>query len=746
MAAPLQPSFRFTLRLEKYPASAGTLVHRSSNRPLADAGAWAEARVDSFGPIERGSSTADGDYDIATTDVTFKDPDGYFKGLISGVQTRYFTAREGAIELLSETGRWAGTAWRSLFRGRVTDAQPLLGQKFRVRLADELGGRFSGFDLDKTLGVRITRQEHPNAGDRVVNRIYPIVLGEHSDYGATDENGNPADKGLLPVVDVGDYALLDDGSDAPDDVPVQYLAAPANLQATVNGTPGTTTYVYGVTAVSPYGETIMATVTVSNGPAVLNGTDNITLSWDAQAGAIEHRVYGRTASTPVARLAVLNNSETYVDPETEYEDDGSAGESAHTPPATNTAIVDVLLGDGTTASGWGRLICKIGEGEIHHLYASNLAAEGTPKRVRMGEEVYGSEFLIPGRPGWPYADPYIEINGIRMMVIYARGPRLKQHRDGVVTIAWNGCGDPGANGDTITEAFPAAIQLIDTHVFKESTTAAQTGSLETFSNGVAKLKASAFEDCQALTATWIGGAGYQAAFAITEPISLREWVRRFAVTFGCHWTSNHHGQIYPYFIDDTASPTAGRHYRDKIEIRKLVSQDIDHDAVETRVTFSYDFDTDGQQFRVVDQVIEDTAATEAHKGVRERGTRQCYYTRHRETAHDSNARHLARYKVAPRYLGFETDLTGQEDENGAQVRVTHYDGAGSADGDVATPFLVQRHKTLPNPPEGTVLTAFDLSRILAVAMPLLADKATTAPALYDKNSMAVPPNGAYELR
>jgi len=751
VTAPLQPNIRFTLRLEKVPASEGTTVYRWATKPLADAGAWAEGRLLSVGAIERSLSTPDGDYDIATCDLMFEDPDGLIRGLLAGQTTRYFTSREAAVELLSDTGRTSALAWRALTRGRVTDAQAVLGRKAKIRIADEVGSHFSGFDLDKTLGVRITRREHPNASSDTVNRIYPIVIGEHSDIGATDENGNAADKGLLPVIDVGDYLLTDDGADAPADAEPAYLAAPANLLATVNGTPGTTSYTYGVTAISPYGETTATIVTVTNGPASLNGTDNITLTWDEDPGAIEFRVYGRTApDAPVRRLAVLNNDETWADPETEYEDDGSDAEAGGGPPSTNTAQVDQVLTSGQAAFGWARLITKIGaNSEVHHVYASDLATGTAPKRVRMTEDVYGSEFLVYGRAGWPHDDPWIEINGIRMGVIYARGPRLKHHRDRTVTITWNGCGDDDigdGTGDTIDEAFPALQHVLNEYVLRDEGAGYLTGDfgpLEEYSNGVAKLKTSAFAACQTLTVTWIGDRGYLAAFAIVDAISLRDFLRKFAVTFASYHATNHHGQYYPVLIDDTASATAGRIYRDSIEAIKAVSSDIDHDAVETRVTYHFDYNTEAQKFRNTDLVIEDTVASDAHKGVRERGVRQCFFTRDEATAMDSNARHLARYKVAPHRFGIETDLTGLEDELGAQIRIQHYDDllAGAS----AVPYLVVKHKPNLTAPETVTLTGFDLSRILATGFPLLATKASGA-VLYDKDTFAPPPSGAYELR
>lgn len=749
---PLQPSIRFTFRLAKVPAALGTTVYRWATRPFADVGAWTEGRLLKWGSIERAASTPDGDYDIASVDVELDDSDGLFRGLLADPTTRYMTSREAAIELLSEAGRAAGTAWRSLFRGRVTDIQCPPGRKARLRLADEVGSHFSGFDLEKTLGVRITRREHPNAEDNVVNRIYPIVIGEHSDIGAVDENGAVADKGLLPVIDVGDYLLTDDGTTV-DDVPVQYLQAPTNLSAVIAGTSGSTTITYAVTALSPYGETTSATVTTTTAPAILNGTDYVTLSWDEVPGAIEYRVYRSTGSAGAGLVVRLNNGETYTDPETTWDDTGVSA-TAQAPPATNGALVDQVLGDGTAIFGWGRLITKIGaNAEVHHVYASDLATGTTPKRVRMDESVYGGEFLVYGRSGWPHDDPYIEINGIRMGVIYARGPRLQHHRDGVVTIAWNGCGDDDVGdgtGEIIDEAFQALQHVLNEYVLKDDGLGYHTGDfgpLETYSNGVAKLKTSSYASAQALTVTWIGGSGYLAAFAITEPISLREFLRKFCVTFACHLAANHHGQIYPFLLDDTAGSTSGRLYRDRIEIGELVSQQIDHDAVETKVIYHYDFDTEANRFRVTDQVIEDETATAAYLGEpRMRSPRECRYTRDAATALDSNSRHLTRYKVAPRYLGFRTDFTGLEDETGAQVRVTHYDGAGGVNGDDKTPFVVMKHLVAPAAPEHVVLTCIDLGRMLSTGFPLLQDEATMSGNLGDETSSSLPPTGAYELR
>jgi hypothetical protein len=211
--------------------------------------------------------------------------------------------------------------------------------------------------------------------------------------------------------------------------------------------------------------------------------------------------------------------------------------------------------------------------------------------------------------------------------------------------------------------------------------------------------------------------------------------------------SNHHGQMYPVLIDDTADSTLGRAYRDRIEVIEMTDQDIDHDAVETKVTYHYSFDADAQKFRVSDQVIDayPDGAENPYFVPRERAVRQCYYTHDADTAADSNSRHLTRYKVAPRRVSIKTNLLGVEDEVGAQVRLTHYDGAGGVTGDVATPMLVIGNKVDPNPSENVTLTLLDLGRILTTGFPLLATDASGA-VLGDETSSSPPPVGAYELR
>jgi len=86
------------------------------------------------------------------------------------------------------------------------------------------------------------------------------------------------------------------------------LSTPENLQVAPQGTPGSTTYSYRVSAINAKGETLAcAKVTITNGAATLNETDYNQLTWDAVTGATGYRVYGRTEDAEAYMAEVENN-------------------------------------------------------------------------------------------------------------------------------------------------------------------------------------------------------------------------------------------------------------------------------------------------------------------------------------------------------------------------------------------------------------------------------------------------------
>lgn len=116
------------------------------------------------------------------------------------------------------------------------------------------------------------------------------------------------------------------------------LTAPTNLLVTQNGTTGTTTYMYKVTALNERGETIGSVAeSISNGNATLDATNNISLSWDSVAGATRYRIYGRTSTDEYSLIDEVT--------ETIYTDDDSTYylDSRVKPPFANTTTIHTRL-------------------------------------------------------------------------------------------------------------------------------------------------------------------------------------------------------------------------------------------------------------------------------------------------------------------------------------------------------------------------------------------------------------------
>lgn len=76
------------------------------------------------------------------------------------------------------------------------------------------------------------------------------------------------------------------------------LTTPVNLAVADQGTSGTTTYSYRVSAVNATGETLAAaSVQITDGNATLSTTNFNRVTWDAVSGATKYNIYGRYPST-----------------------------------------------------------------------------------------------------------------------------------------------------------------------------------------------------------------------------------------------------------------------------------------------------------------------------------------------------------------------------------------------------------------------------------------------------------------
>lgn len=739
------PVASLEFRLERTPASAGTDTYRWSTRALPDE-TFIEGRIPVGGwrEVSRALSSEQGDHSVSRASVELMDNDGLLRGLLDGVQTQFFENREATVKLHSEVGRPTGIA-RNIFRGAVTDAQ--------VSSADVDGGRAlrATIDLEDALRPHLDKlipsalfdpAHFPGIDPRLAFTPIPIIAGEHSDDGALDDFGVAAAKGMCPAIHVGMRRTVDDNP--LEGIPA-YLAAPV-LTARLTGAGGSTPYTYGVTAHSAFGQTILSNVVTILGPATLTPTDGIELTWTVPTGDVTgYSAYGRVNPTPVRRLASFGADTTT------YTDDGSAVEQPGPPPSVNTAQIPGTDG----AFFWDFYVLCLGASEIIALYGSSSPSTPgvAPERIDITATA-GVDVLMPGHPGWPHAQLYLDIGPYRVTGFYARGPRSNDHIQGVVTFAAQMCGaeDIGdGTGDSIQEAFPMLQWFLNEHVFKnqgEGYRSGLYGPVEAFSNGDPMLQTSKFTDAQALTAQWMGtDEGYYGAIYLGGPngrITVREFLRGWNLTHGCFTATNHHGQLYPVLINDEASSTDGRVYRRTLEIKALGQPQIDRDQIEPKMSFQFDWDPDAQAYRSEIIPIADEAAFDAQKGrTRDQGVQLSPYTRDFATAHDARSRRLRRLKYARRLQPLVTNYYGLSDELGDQIRIGHKDQIGDST-DTLRPHIVIGHRVDLNRGEVT-LVGLDVSRLLETAFGALEDEATMSANLGDETSSAAPPTGAFEL-
>lgn len=700
-------------------------VSRYSTRPFAGTN-WTEGRVvrGGWGAIRRSSSDDQGQPKMSTASALLNDDDGEIRAAIAEDEARWMQTGEATLGILSEAGRTAGTPERMLFRARLEEPAIEIqrgrgdarARRVRLNMVDALAPYY-----DRMIpNVPFTREDFPDINRAIEGTMIPLIGGEHSDAGTTDINGNNAEQGLIPAIHVG-MRLTDD--DNPLSGAPAFLLPPDDAIAYLNSGSGTRTYYYTITALSADGETYAGTtITVEDAPDTLTSVNSITITWSAIEGATGYVVYGRRNSTPVRRLAVVSASVgSPASPATvEYTDDGSDPEYAPGPPEINTAQVENIDG----GFFWDFYVVCLGVVEITAWYASDVATGTTPRRILMPTSTAGVDFLVPGYAGWPHAQPYLEIGGKRITGFYARGPRSFHHTQGIVTMAVNVCGyeDVGdGSGDSIQQAFPLLQHFLNEFVLKNNGEGYLTGNwgpLEEFSDGVSMLQTSKFEAAQNLTEGWLTGAspaeGYRGAIYLREQITVREFLQRFLQTFDAFCAVNHHGQWYPYLIDDAALTDAGRHYRYQIEIKRLEAPRLDKDNIEPRIDFQYDWSPDAQRFRSEIERREDAVAVAAQEGkFQDRGVYQLYWSRDPDTVRDAMERRVTRLRY-PRWVQpFSTNYLGVEEEPGDQIRITHPDGVGQQ-GWTDRAFIVTDHVTEPSRGE-VILTCVDVEPLLQVS-------------------------------
>lgn len=728
MAARKEPDIWIEIIERTYPGEVETTTRRSTKAMAFPTKIEGRIKAGSYSTIERALSDWHGNIEAATLSWEEEDSDGVGRQLAAGLGRDHHANPEVLVYLLSEAGRKAGLTPRVIQRGYLTRPPvPQPNRKMRYEAIDALGSRFYRFDPEAPIQTQFITREHltPAGVFKIpaekIDKPYNIIIGEHSDRGAATSCGTSAVKGMIPPDYIG-RCVFPLGT-APGGVREFASIPPPVLSGFVYGAGGTQTYYYAVTAIFPDGtETELSNTITITGAADwenLSVTNGVWLHWTAPVGyetiyaTVAHwRVCGRD-HFPVATYLDFGFTQVNSDPGYIgfYLDGGHDGsrtdrdiEKRFTPESCGDTVI---VTDGTNVidaeEAWGVLVVALGAVEILNVYGSDMSDAATPARVLI--EADDPNVITPLSAAWPHPDPFVEVNGTRLTLFYARGMLLSHHISGTVTFAVTVCGveDIGdGTGTPITEAANGLQWLINEIVLNHYQTGAY-GTLATYSDGTTLIKTTAFAAMQEATVGFIGGRGYQMHLAITEKVTLSEVLQWWCQTFTAHIGVTQHGQIAVFVIDPTADPTLARALRQKIEIDgPLPEAEAAQDEVENRCRFRFDWDPDSQNYRVEVITIEDLPS-QAMYGIcdveEEFLGLRC--TRDETTARYSMGHRIRLNKVAPVYQPLPLGAIGLERDLGDLTRVTHPDGYG-VDGYVDEPFFVVRQEMELNGPQRRV--------------------------------------------
>jgi hypothetical protein len=206
--------------------------------PIVAAGrAFCQPLVTHFGTVEYPLSDRDGNFKGQVWDVDIADPSGVLRGYLDSATNRFYTRWEGHLYAETDVARLAGTARRSLARGRcvsVTTPEDLI---VRVTFADELTRQDSSTTLDREIprftigevfhgagttatGMQFLSMSVPiddkdavaQPPEHLLDQALPLLYGECSDDWREAENPPIGAVGICKAYLLGDV-LLKSGSE-----------------------------------------------------------------------------------------------------------------------------------------------------------------------------------------------------------------------------------------------------------------------------------------------------------------------------------------------------------------------------------------------------------------------------------------------------------------------------------------------------------------------------------------------------
>ena len=495
-------------------------------------------------------------------------------------------------------------------------------------------------------------------------------------------------------------------------------------------------YVYAVTAVFGGDQTVPSAEALGS-YGIRQTRTGIRITWNPLQNADSYYVYRRNLGGG-GDVTALYNRRWPVSGVTALVDDlaDTGAEVIDGVPKAQgilpvTYVGDVSLGGGT----WRRfLVCGHALKEITAVYQKNLADEDfsqvTPDR-------FGVDFLAPDFPLWGayFGTDYLDLNGHRYTLIYARGPFGDRAADGTQPIRVNAKGIEDAGDGTgvlIEDGFDQYLHAMRNWILQDYQTGGwfATGPTwpDSFGLGATEVLAdSSFTDASDVAKLRIAG-GYRGAFVMgadETQDTVRTWIQRFNLSLDAFAGFNRQSQFFVKLIDTRSEILVdAQRFTQALDIFQGTFRVIDRPAdLENVVAYNFgrNYATGGWKYDTRD--VSDADSILNALQTKKSQTIDLWLAPSSGQALDVASRRLLRTKEIPRIVQFVTGLQALNTELGDIVRVTHLEGIG-ASGWVDRAIFLTRHELDPDRLTIT-LEGIDVDRLFAGNF-ILGDEVTLA--------------------
>lgn len=770
------------MEMQFYPYPSGdTIIKRIARKPMAFptfiigclnfSNGWSD--------FVRSISDWKGNPQAAVITATGNDADAEFRELAELLRSSMYRKVETSLFLLSSELRKENPSPTPLWihRGFATRAvQPTSRRGFQVHTSDAAGSTWFRGNPAQTVQTRfVTRAFMEYAGivktpREQLNKPFPLLLGEHSNFGRVDALGQPLGYGTIPAKEWGTRIFSESAEVVTPGTRTVTRVPPPTLTAEKVYADGagdvSTTYTYFVSARFLDGtETTWSnavTLTESRESnsnfSGLNVTNYNALTFVAPTGWEAYYTANldwirvmRADGTTTAPTSYLDaqstwdgTTGTYNDGEIHGRDEWDVPKLPIAPEIGTAQVVLETEGNPetiTTDTEWVLFGWALGYCGMLDIFGADLRDDAVSRSVKLDPN--DPDLMTPLSGNWPHPNPWIDLVGpqgtVRVSAFYAKGALVEKHRNGGPQLTLNSCGwtDTADNtGNEITEASEAYKFMMNMLVYMPMTAVDGLGWNGitfpvniTFSDGTTMLDTVPIDAFQAASVPLCQAAGadhargFQHHFYIDEPLTVAQYEAWFNRTFCCYTGDQDDGQRSVFFINPLFSTVGTPHYRQKIEIggAPLPAVMEAEDEIETHIRYRFEYTPTLQDYEGdPEEIFNQTAADRygRHDAEKGEGGLELRCTRDKSTASAAMQLRLLLNSTIPAYQPVPLGLQGVHAQFGSIFRLTHDDGPGPA-GYVNRSFFVveKRFRNLnvhpDNPTIKIELVGRDLGHVLA---------------------------------